>query len=190
MRNTDETKRQVLYLQKQAKGFPVPENWETSWTAEEHFVMRNQAGDIELVFKPWGGGTTRFKIGEGWRSFDRTGVSDSFYWMDLNSKRKLAADLKEIVAEQLANVERSRAFHATALKVPMVGFSIAPATLEEHKKRLASHGLIRFTPSGFGTGYDVVTRKPKHNYNVRRANAELETFYDRSPLWVVGFDCD
>jgi hypothetical protein len=189
MRNLDETKRQVIYLQKQSKGFPIPEDWETEWRQEE-YVMRNQTGDIELVFHPWGGSTTRFKIGEHWRSFDRTGVSDSFYWMDHGAKRKVATDLREIIQEQLANVERSRTFHATALRVPMVGYSIAPTTLEEHKRKLASHGSIRFTPSGFGTGYDVVTRKPKHNYNVRRATAELETFYDRSPLWVVGFDCD
>jgi hypothetical protein len=189
MQNRDENKRQVIYLQKQAKSFPVPENWETEWRQEE-YVMRNQAGDIELVFHCWGGGTTRFKIGDGWRSFDRTGVSDSFYWMGLCSKRKVAADLSQIIDDQLKDVLKSRAFHATALMVPMVGYSIAPATLEEHKRRLTSHGLVRFTPSGFGTGYDVVTRRPKHNYNVRRATAELETFYDRSPLWVVGFDCD
>jgi hypothetical protein len=188
-------KRELDELKKFAKTAPTPVGWSTLWREgrSQEFVMINLEKDIELVFYAGGDGTTRFKM-EGspyWRSFDRVGVSSSFYWRDHTTAKALShGDVKKVVEGELARIKKSKAFLRTALTVPMIGHNISPDALPEYKRALATIGVIRFTPSGFGTGYEIVTRKPKHNYGVKRADQKLEDFFGRSPLWVVSFDCD
>jgi len=187
-------------LEKLAPKFPVPDGFTTEWRDNylgcgwRVFVM-TKPNDTEFIFLPGGSGTTNFETKDGRRTFDRRGVDDSFYWKGYSffkraTKRPLA-DVKQILDEQLERIAKSRTFHETALKVPQIGHSVSPDALTTYKAKLKAGKHITFTPSGFGTGYNVVTRKPARPWwGVQRATPELEKFFDHSPLWVESFDCD
>lgn len=161
-------------------------NWEKNSYGDIVCVLRKQE-DIELIFKQDGGGTTRFKVNGNWHTFDRRGVSDSFYWKTWNNK---PLDPNALVIEQLEAVAKKREYHLTAVKIPDVGYTIAPNNVDALKAELRSKGIVIFSPSGFGTGYRLLRKQPNHPFGTRRANKELEQFFGLSPLWLESFDAD
>jgi len=192
--------RNTKQLEKAAKSFPVPDGFMTEWRDDLYrtdriFVMTRGKGDIEFIFRPGGSGTTNFKTDKGVGTYDRPGVDDSFHWIKYSYtkgvKDKVCSpdEIKATLDEQFVRIEKSRAFAATALTIPDIGFSVSPEALEDHKKTLKTRGHISFMPSGFGTGYNI-TRRTTRRYGVKKGSAALEAFFGIAPLYVESFDCD
>jgi hypothetical protein len=184
--------RDAKELKKKAPKFPVPEGFCTEWRPNlygngEDFVMKSD--DIELIFRSGGPGTCKFKVGDSWRTFDRIGVDDSFYWKPWDYKGAPKVDLKEVYSELFARITKSREFAKSAIKVPEIGHSVSPERLVTMKAELNKKGFVSFYPSGFGTGYNV-TKKSTRKYGVKRATKALEDFFGVTPLFVESFDCD
>lgn len=177
-------------LQKAVKPVKIPEAFVASWEKNSFgdivYILRNQE-DIELIFKQGGGGTTRYKGKEGWYSFDRTGVEDSFYWKPWNNE---TVDLNVLVTNQIDRVAKKREYLRTAIRIPDVNYTVAPDGVDALKKQLRDKGIVVFTPSGFGIGYRLLRKQPRHPFGTRRANKELEAFFELKPLWLESFDAD
>lgn len=177
---------------KHVKAITTPDGFTAEMIEETRFkpvmqvyVLKNDT--IEIKFDQSGCGHTRFKVGEGWRTFDRLGVEDSFYHLPLWATHEIPP-LNDIVAEQFERIAKSLAYHKTAVQIPDIPFTTSPEAVGKLKDELKTKGVIRFTPSGFGTGYEVL-RKPR-SYSCTRATAKLETFMGLSPLYVATFDAD
>jgi hypothetical protein len=192
---------------------PVPDGWATAigddsyWIASgkverPNYTLTSPDGGIEIIFRTGGCGTTKFRVGDKWYTFDRHGVDSSFYWLDWGlseaKKKKKTLDIGKIIAEQIARVQDRLLFHAGALDVPEIGHKIAPERKGVLTAALKSEGHITFTPSGFGTGYTVAifSHVTKNGSKIagfsrwRRATAALDDFFNVGPLWIETFDCD
>lgn len=193
-----EQKRQAVKdqaeLERTVKKIPTPEGFETEWRdnyqfqGDRVFVIK-RADDVEFIFRPGGFGTTSFKVGDGWRTFDRRGVEDSFYWKPFSFEKGKKIDFKALFAEHLERIEKRRDYHKTAITVPDIKFTVSPERLVTLKTELNKRGYISFHPSGFGTGYNILKRSTRR-YGVRRGSADLEKFFGISPLFIESLDCD
>lgn len=176
----------------------VPEGFTTKFTVEQQpwtkqplviFVMENH-DDVRFEMHLGGGGHTHFKMGETWGTFDRVGVSDSFYHMEWSGKPISPEKLDTIIAEQFEKIEKAREYRKTAIKLPGIPFSVSPEGLKQLRATMAKpNGSRSFMPSGFGTGYHLL-RKPRHGWGTKRAQPELEKLLAVSPLYVETFDAD
>lgn len=186
-------RKEATELKKMASKFPVPEGFTTEWrenydyNGTTAFVMKKEKDGVEFIFRPGGPGTCKFKIGDGWRTFDRCGVDDSFYWKPLFKGDEV--NLEETFEELFKRIAKSREFSLTAISVPEIGHSVSPERLTTLKAELNKNGFISFHPSGFGTGYNV-TKKTTRRYGVKRATKALEDFFGVAPLFIETFDCD
>ena len=169
------------------------ESWGQGSSSFVSYVITKQ-DDTIITFTQHGSGHTEFKTDKGtWLSFDRTGVEDSFYHYDTFSirGREKKYDLNVLVQEQLERIEKRREYYRSAVSIPGIPFTVAPAGVEDLKKRLAKQGRISFHPSGFGTGYVISKRKPPgYQYGGKQASPELEKFLGCSPLYITTMDCD
>jgi hypothetical protein len=187
-------KKRLAELERYVKKIKVPDGFSAAWVDDDWdrshkvFVVKKE-GEVELIFRPGCDGTTKFKAGGTWRSFDRRGVESSFYWAPLyDGDERPSAD--DLIAGELRRVADKVAYYETAVKVPDVGYTVSPDGVARLKKELKERGYLSFSPSGFGTGYRVLKKRPAHSYGVRRAKPELENFLEVSPLWIESFDAD
>lgn len=198
--NKTETKAS---FKKRMSTIQVPEGFIANMTEEPwdwqgqktHSVFTlTKPDDTIIKFDQNGSGHTSFNTEQGWRTFDRRGVEDSFYHVRWDyEKDKSPLDLNAILAEQLKKIEDRRVYFRTAVPVPGLqgGYTVAPDGVAKLKEQLKKIGHITFTPSGFGTGY-CITKKPTRGlrYGESRAKPELEAFLGHSPLYVSTMDCD
>jgi hypothetical protein len=160
------------------------------------FVLTGNGITIRVNF--WGGdikkpvsasnvlasGHVSFTTSKGERTFDRTGVEDSFYvyW------RGVPAVQAEI-EKQITKVAESRTRIDGMVSIPGIPFLINPAEIENTAALIRGNGK-RFLPSGFGTGYYLYSRsKPASRYD-GRATVNTEKFFGVSPIWIRHEDCD
>lgn len=192
---TEQQFRKHMKPVKVPEGFTV--EWgESSWGfgANEHTYRHCtlKSATVEIKFDDNGSGHTRFKTGESWLTFDRTGVEDSFYHRAL-FKGDRCDDLNAIVKEQLERVQKRLDYYKSAISLPGIPFTVAPGGIDQLKVELGRRGFITFIPSGFGTGYNVSRKAGRDGMSGRpapRATAELEKLLGHSPLYVSKFDAD
>lgn len=137
-------------------------------------------------------GHVSFNSSQGWRTFDRRGVDDSFY---IDNPRKQYSDedptpaaneaikdfLERKIPEARARIDGSEA-------VPGLNGRLAS---KAQKQELADKGSVQLYPSGFGTGYHFFTGATWANQpDVREASPEQKAFFGVKNLWVSTFDCD
>lgn len=170
-------------------------SWKTdaSWDGKSKtWVLSNPGLKVEFIFRTGGAGTCKFEVTQGdktwWSSFDRIGVSDSFYWKTWDARSKLCPDLGANMADLLTQVEKTREFHKTSLTVPGIGFSVSPERKAGFPAEFKKHQQVRFHPSGFGTGHCFSIKK-FYSY-AERATPAQEEFFGVSPLWHSTMDCD
>ncbi len=131
-------------------------------------------------------GHTSFTTSQGSRTFDRTGVEDSFY---VNYSDTVEAVIAKLQA-QIKKVAESRERISGMVPVPGMGWLVTPASRDEITAKLLAGKSHTFTPSGFGTGYRIYHRNsPRLRYD-ERAKPETEAFFKVSPLWLEAMDCD
>jgi hypothetical protein len=168
------------------------EKWPPGNETYHHFELVKE-NDTKIKFDLSGCGHTSFMVGDGWRSFDRTGVEDSFYHTKVYKGDDRVIDLDTIIAEQLKRIAERREYYKSAVEVPGLPakFTVAPDGVAGLKASIKNNGHLSFTPSGFGVGY-CVTKRPQQGlrYGEVRAKPELEKFLDHSPLYVHTLDCD
>ena len=133
-------------------------------------------------------GSTLFKKGEQWYSFDQRGVSDSFYSPydgELPDPATVIEEQRQVVIDYLAA-------DATKVDVPsfpgFTGFRVTPQEKEQQIKKLNEGKVIVFTPAGFGIGYQFGTKQPRTR--AKRVPQELADFYGVPVLWYQTFDHD
>lgn len=194
--------KEVKELEAAVKKLPALEGFTGTWVDDRFFrpggetknyVLTSADGTIKFTFLTGGVGRTDFETSAGWRTFDRTGVESSFYWKPWDYKGAEKVDMKKVFADQLRRIAERRDYAKTAVKVPEIGYTVAPGSIPELKARLRKSGSISFTPSGFGTGYCVTRRRPSPSamrYGAKRAGKELEKFFGHSPLFIETMDCD
>jgi hypothetical protein len=130
-------------------------------------------------------GHTSFTTDKGERTFDRTGVDDSFtvYWHDG------VAGVQKKLEAQIARVAESRARIARMIPVPGLGFLIDPNAKIKIAEAIRSGHGHSFTPSGFGTGYHLYGGRQRNRWD-KRAKAETEIFFGVNPIYIQEMDCD
>lgn len=191
------TFRKLMNSLRVPKGFQK-EFVNKGWLGKAEFLtfVLTKPNDTKIIFDQSGSGHTEFTkegSGEAWLSFDRVGVSDSFYWTEFSGKVKKG--LSSIIPEQLKRVAESREYYKTAIKLPGIPFTVSPERLEELKTIMSNpNGHRAFSPSGFGTGY-ILMRKPRAprylgDSSSPRANPELEALLGVEPIYVDKFDAD
>jgi hypothetical protein len=189
---------EVLIEQLQLPGFTYSirtERWsdKLSWAVLQ---MKNDDGvtiEIHWMAEPEpltsysmrGHGHTSFTTSQGTRTFDRTGVEDSFY---VSVKDDVAA-IRKTIERQLEKIAESRARISNSVPVPGIGFLVTPEAKASVTALLKAGKSHSFTPSGFGTGYRLSAGKRKSSWD-RRASSEMEAFFDVSPIWLQTLDCD
>lgn len=136
-------------------------------------------------FSSQASGHTSFTTEKGIRTFDRTGVEDSFtvyYHDDL-------ASVQAKLNEQLNRVAASRERMKAMVNIPGMTFLTTPEGKAEIAAKLRSNKSHSFTPSGFGTGYRLYSGRQQSRYD-NRAKPETEEFFGVSPIWMQQMDCD
>jgi len=150
-----------------------------------HYTLESAGERIE--FWQGGKGRTSYLHNGFWANFDRTGVEDSFYHLGWDGEIKQPPNT--IVREQLERIAKRREYLSTAVKIPEVGYTVPPAGVEPLKQQLTKRGVLHFTPSGFGTGYCLTTKRTRQ-HDCKRASAALEKWFEISPLFISTFDAD
>lgn len=142
-------------------------------------------------------GSTLFTDADGKRcSFDLTGVEDSFYIARRGCKKTWGyKTLEEAAFGELKRVqERADRIKAAGglISVPVIGFRVTKASLDEKKATLKEGKGISFTPGGFGTGYHLFTNRmrARKTYGAKNAPNELCEFFGVKELYYSEYDCD
>lgn len=137
-----------------------------------------------------GSGHTTFTTERGERTFDRTGVADSFSVYP--KYHATPADTPETTGtkllEQIALVATSRANVKNSVPVPGLGYSVTPETRAKYTADLLAGRGVSFTPSGFGTGYRLTTRQ--YSRYDKPAKPETRAFFGVPSLFIQQLDCD
>lgn len=189
---TKYTEGQVKRLEKFFATIKTPEGYERTcempeankeYGYHESFDVGNlnlKGEDVEVIFnasfyknKLSITGTTNFKEGESWYTFDRRGIDDSFY-MEQKSKKDIEwskkngwgydpeCDIKnggQLMLEQQIKRAKDRIAEMTGmLTVPHYGHRVTEERKEEIRKKILGRGHT-FAPSGMGTAYHVSTKK-------------------------------
>ena len=147
--------------------------------------FHSQTGEKVHSYTDRASGHTSFTTAQGERTFDRTGVDDSFHVLLSDD----VPDIRVKIEREVERVAASRARIANSIPVPQIGFLVTPQTKEEISAKLKQGKSHSFTPSGFGTGYCLYSRRQQSRYD-RRAGAELEQFFGVSPIFMQTLDCD
>lgn len=170
----------------------------TAWECKGTTTVRLMGADIKLAIRisreDWVGGhdgwaatgSTCFKMGEVWKTFDRRGVDDSFHVQPMDNYGYKS--IEEAIQGEIAKVSKHREADAGKVTVPVVGHRLTQEQVSKHREHLKEGGVAEFRPAGFGTGYRYSTRKADRW--ARRAQAELEAFFGVGPLWFTTLDCD
>jgi hypothetical protein len=188
-------------------GWGIGQPW---WRGSDYVLIRNEAAGIAIsccvsrapeMHREWtkgkkpkklpakpvlsASGHTCFKAESGfWASFDRRGVSDSFY---LGAYGDTAGDIERVIQEQIALVGRSREASKHMVSIPGFSYRVHQDNLEAMKKRIQSGASQTFTPSGFGTGHRLSTRRSRYS---KQMPAETAAFFGVDALYDDTFDHD
>jgi hypothetical protein len=127
-------------------------------------------------------GHTSFTTSKGTRTFDRTGVEDSFYLRPADT----ALDFLAVVTRQLEKVEESRKRIDASESIPGIPFMVTPESKAQITAALLSGKSHSFYPSGFGTGYVICARPMRHG----RSKPEAAAFFGVDMLFVEALDAD
>lgn len=133
-------------------------------------------------------GHTDFKTQRGWHTFDRLGISDSFYVQaDVTT-----VDVTETINREIARARAAIAHNLKTVQLPGIRFTCArtPEQIAEMKTKLRTGHAVTLAPGGMGTGFILTRLRPRRRYGVTEATPELKKFLDMDTLWLESFDHD
>jgi hypothetical protein len=149
------------------------------------FYGRNAGKEKPASYDSKASGHTSFTTSQGVRTFDRTGVEDSFYLQLADT----VEDVLQRFRDQIKRVAESRARIDRSESIPGLGFLATPELKAQVTAELKAGKSHSFTPSGFGTGYRLYTGRQQSRFD-HRAKAETEAFFGVSPIYLQTMDCD
>lgn len=190
---------------KTPEGFEREERTETwQWGAGSkpvtYPVLRLFSPDVEIEVHFSGGrdsyelasGHVTFDTAMGRRTFDRTGVEDSFYvnnpakvtWVnEVDPIAEANEEIRRVIEERIPEA-RERLARSEA--VPTIPFTVTPEVKQRITEELLAGRRHSFVPSGFGTGYTLTAHREPYS----KPNAELALFFGVAEVWVSEFDAD
>jgi hypothetical protein len=132
-------------------------------------------------------GHVTFKTEQGWLTFDRHGVEDSFYFEKGLTPKQCNAIIEEQVERARKAIERYRG----ASKVPGWGFTLKAGERESITETLKAGKPYTLRPSGFGTGYTIYGAMAKRRSRwAEWAPQAVADFFSMPRLLVERLDCD
>jgi hypothetical protein len=168
---------------KMAEGVYTTYEWNAKKRANVPVIQKafNMEGDgvtIQIIFympsepkkrfsyESIGIGHTTFTTAKGTRTFDRTGVEDSFYVHLYDG----VAGVQAKIEGQLKRVGESRERIKGMIDIPGINWLTTPEGKEEITKKLKAGKCHEFRPSGFGTGNVLYHRsRPARTWDKRAA---------------------
>lgn len=134
------------------------------------------------------GGHTSFKTSKGWLTFDRLGISDSFYLDDDTTLESATQKVREEITRARAQITH----HLNTVQLPGIRFTClkTPEQIEEIRQKLKAGKSVTLTPGGMGQGIYLSTRKPRARYGVTEASPELKKLLGANTLYLESFDHD
>jgi len=139
-------------------------------------------------------GTTNFVMPNGKRfTFDRRGISDSFYFGTQSYNEPLSSANK-ILAEQIELARDGIIRRADAEDVPgLQGFNITQEKKKRMTEELKAGRVVQLAPGGMGIGYHLSKLKSNLNpgrWGARKAADAMAKFFNCTTLWIEEFDHD
>lgn len=136
-------------------------------------------------------GHTNFKAPQGWLSFSRRGIGDSFYAGGIYGTNKLS-DLNKMIPEEINRAKASIEKYQSSVQVKLNGtaFTLTSDRLEAIKASLKAGKPATLTPGGFGTGYYLSKKPFGGRYGVGVAPADVAEVFGVPKLYWQSFDHD
>lgn len=129
--------------------------------------------------------TTNYKAKGKEFTFDRYGVSDSFYYERITSLPKQIEEQRERVKTSQARLALTESFDMGPIRL-----MLSPEALQAIVDKLKSGKTHTYHPSGFGTGYYFSTNpKIKNRWDSAKASAQLEKLVG-ARVYVSSYDAD
>jgi len=130
-------------------------------------------------------GSTKYNSAQGWRTYDRYGVEDSFY---LGKYGEPINEVDRVLNEEIQRAKKGIEESKSLIGVPQIPFMITEKSRVTYSEKLKSGKCISFTPSGFGIGYTLsVKRRSRWS---TKGSKELAKFFGVSSLYIEENDCD
>jgi len=133
-------------------------------------------------------GSTSFFVNGSWYTFDRHGISHSFYSpMDWNIS---TWDTDTVILEQIERAENAIARHEKKGKTIKVfpGINLFAEDLAKKVEQFNKTGQVFFTPAGMGIGYKLSKVRSSRFDNPISERVKLLTGIQSA--WVQQIDCD
>jgi len=156
-------------------------------TVQVEFLVTFYQGKMEVT------GTTNYKEGDGWYTFDRRGIENSFYMQEgLEGWQDPESDIRKggqaMLEAQIERAEKAIQRLTGMLTVPHFGHRISEEKRSEIAKKLKAGKSHMFTPGGFGTAWEVSTRQ---NRWAERVPVEVAKFFGvETQLYKLAHDYD
>lgn len=129
-------------------------------------------------------GHVDFEVDGKWLTFDRRGITDSFYCQD---EPGFFYTIDEIVTEQLESIQKSIERRKRSVAVPSLPYSVTPEMKSLISEKLKAGMSYLFTPAGMGTAHQLSTRNTPYS---RVAPAELAEFFGVGRVFITTQDWD
>lgn len=129
-------------------------------------------------------GHVDFEVDGSWFTFDRRGISDSFYCQD---EPGFFYTVDEIVEEQLKHIQESIERKKRSVAVPSLPYSVTPEVKSMVAAKLKAGQSYMFTPAGMGVAHQVSCRNTAHS---APGSAELAEFFGVDRVFITTQDWD
>ena len=141
-------------------------------------------------------GHTNYKSAQGWRTFSRRGIDDSFH-IGHYGINTYPSKINEVVQQEIQKAKEAIVRSANMVLVPGLpdGFTVNPNDVPAISAKLKGGETHDFMPGGMGTGY-TLSIKPLHppmagGFNPSpKGPPELARFFGVSNIYVTQQDHD
>lgn len=125
-----------------------------------------------------------------WLTFDRRGISDSFYIAEF-SKYETPADVARCIRDQIQRVadSRYRAANTLSLPGPLARWKRTKGEIDQLRDQLKDRGKFSLHTYGMGTGY-TISVEPVDSRQSKVASKEISDFFGFRKLYITPFDAD
>lgn len=155
-----------------------------SKTPKSQYWLDRERYPIEII------GETVFSDIDGkMKTFNRRGISDSFYLINpqINSNT-VEKMIKDVIFAQIDKVEKSRSQTKVVGPHPLSRFEFTDKRLSQTKEALNTNGYAPINPPGMGIGYIISLKK--HDNFFQKGSSELAAFFGVKEIYYKTFDAD
>jgi hypothetical protein len=129
-------------------------------------------------------GHVDFEVDGSWFTFDRRGISDSFYCQD---EPGFFYTIDDIVTEQLNKIQESIERRRRSVAVPSLPYTVTPELKSIVAEKLKAGQSYLFAPAGMGTAHQLSTQNSPYS---QLGSAELAEFFGVERIFITTQDWD